>query len=817
MAETNEEQAKISKINDDCQESIDTAQKSVVDNESLEECVALNKDESREKCAGQDAATDTKVSSTYLLIEPTVSCEFSGMVIIHSEALKKSGLQIKTQCSMADTNKCQGPVVLLCIDCWDEFCDHCGKKHIMYSPKMKDHVVKSVGEVNETDIEHYTRKICKSHNKNISFYCWQCEKALCNSCVNKHKNQHEIEDMEAADEKFVARISEEISKFKLFSEECDEIQSKMFELKIQLKEKYNTAETELIDNIDNFKQQLQESYEKLLKEIENEKKSAIKLISDRFKDDTEQLDTNCLKMKEICEQLNGKLESCGVQLEPKISAIERAAFLQSLKKQPLSLDVGETNVTISSITERVKTKTSTKEWSIYFENWLQPAIDILLYAANKKIPIKREDDKQNHEEMAICGETSIPGEKVHHGDSSNPQGRINLEKNLNKEEQVFRDENETNRNEEDFYSFTLNDNKVLSTSIKPNQSDNVENITEKSELTELSKELLETEHVQSSLNDNSSFTLQLQITPSMWKFLDHFYQSKLIDTYSSDSLTITGISYHSDHITLNIIGNIHISTEIKQALESLPKKLGIKTQRVSLSEFKTTKEVAVIKNLIMFDHQVMLVVNNSDDIQSSNGYITGRITELKSASDRLSVMNANYATYRQKKAIYDEDIVNVYSTVTRLPLVISEPGRVFWQVFSGDDKQANVTVVIKNGDLLTEKVQAIVNASNSEMAHSAGVAKIIRQQAGEKIDKEGKLWLNQNGKIRLTHNAVTSAGSLPFSYIIHAVGPKKNFYKDENECIELLIQTFINCFSRADELNLISLALPAISTGKNIK
>ncbi len=121
----------------------------------------------------------------------------------------------------------------------------------------------------------------------------------------------------------------------------------------------------------------------------------------------------------------------------------------------------------------------------------------------------------------------------------------------------------------------------------------------------------------------------------------------------------------------------------------------------------------------------------------------------------------------------------------------------------------NHSLHVLQGDITRERVDAIVNAANQFLQHGGGVAGAISLAGGSSIQIESDAWIAQHGPITHTHPAYTSAGMLPCHYVIHAVGP---VWGEGDE--ELKLRTTIRgCFLLAEELEITSLAFPAISTG----
>jgi O-acetyl-ADP-ribose deacetylase len=113
------------------------------------------------------------------------------------------------------------------------------------------------------------------------------------------------------------------------------------------------------------------------------------------------------------------------------------------------------------------------------------------------------------------------------------------------------------------------------------------------------------------------------------------------------------------------------------------------------------------------------------------------------------------------------------------------------------------------GDITTQQVDAIVNAANSQLRHGAGVAGAILRRGGQVIQHESDRWVLQYGPVSHELPAYTTAGQLPCKFIIHAVGPVWGEGDEDRK----LGAAVLGSLSRAEELKLGSIALPAISTG----
>jgi len=121
-------------------------------------------------------------------------------------------------------------------------------------------------------------------------------------------------------------------------------------------------------------------------------------------------------------------------------------------------------------------------------------------------------------------------------------------------------------------------------------------------------------------------------------------------------------------------------------------------------------------------------------------------------------------------------------------------------------------IVLVQGDITEERVDAIVNAANSSLMGGGGVDGAIHRKGGPAILEECREIRRAKHRDGLpTGRAVaTTAGELPARWVIHTVGP---VYAKSEDRSHLLAGCHTDSLRVADELGAKTVAFPAISTG----
>lgn len=121
-------------------------------------------------------------------------------------------------------------------------------------------------------------------------------------------------------------------------------------------------------------------------------------------------------------------------------------------------------------------------------------------------------------------------------------------------------------------------------------------------------------------------------------------------------------------------------------------------------------------------------------------------------------------------------------------------------------------IVLIEGDITRQRVDAIVNAANSSLLGGGGVDGAIHRAGGPAILTECRaLRASSHPRGLPTGEAVaTTAGELPARWVIHTAGPVWSAREDRSP---LLRSCYANAVRLAEELGARTVAFPLISAG----
>ena len=121
-------------------------------------------------------------------------------------------------------------------------------------------------------------------------------------------------------------------------------------------------------------------------------------------------------------------------------------------------------------------------------------------------------------------------------------------------------------------------------------------------------------------------------------------------------------------------------------------------------------------------------------------------------------------------------------------------------------------VVLVEGDITEQAVDAVVNAANSSLLGGGGVDGAIHRRGGPEILAECRALRDATlaGGLPTGQAVATTGGKLPARWVIHTVGP---VYATKEDRSHLLASCYRDSLRVADELGAKTVAFPAVSAG----
>ena len=121
-------------------------------------------------------------------------------------------------------------------------------------------------------------------------------------------------------------------------------------------------------------------------------------------------------------------------------------------------------------------------------------------------------------------------------------------------------------------------------------------------------------------------------------------------------------------------------------------------------------------------------------------------------------------------------------------------------------------IVLLEGDITEQHVDAVVNAANSTLLGGGGVDGAIHDRGGPEILEECKRIRATEwpGGLPTGRAVATTGGMLPARWVIHTVGP---VYAHDEDPSALLASCHVESLRVADAIGASTVAFPAISTG----
>ena len=234
-----------------------------------------------------------------------------------------------SHCAVAG-NSSHGAVKFLCIDCWDPLCDKCGQGHTQFNRLTKNHVVKLISEVDQSDIELHNRQnalMCDQHkDKATEFYCTDCDKFICQKCETLYHKKHDCISIEDADAKLCIQIENSVEKVQRIIHLLEEKVKEVTLSKETLGNNKDILLTAVKSLVDEVKAKLQTEFDKIIGQVDGYYDSFVKSIVEKTEDKIIELNNNMKETQRKLQSLKDTMSLLKRYTSPLSTPTERASF-----------------------------------------------------------------------------------------------------------------------------------------------------------------------------------------------------------------------------------------------------------------------------------------------------------------------------------------------------------------------------------------------------------------------------------------------------------------------------------------------------------
>ena len=310
-----------------------------------------------------------------------------------------SSLPSVSKCSLAGSN-IHGQVEYFCVDCWDPLCEKCAKGHLQFSKAAKGHVIKTISEVNLTDIEIHNRQksmLCSLHkNQEVVLYCIDCKQFSCTVCYALSHNKHQCCSVEEADTAVTEKLNESVLSLQKSITRQEDSLKRLMQSKISIDEDKEKIICSIGELIRDAKQKLQAEFDKLICNVDECYIKTVQVICERVSLERLKLDQLVKDTRASLQSLQDAVSNLKRHLPPLSSAVERAKLATDNGQDEDSLKTAEAE----AITSPVNRLSDISAWKSHMNNWLMSCVSTL--PAKCDIPILNIDDiEMVHESRLI--------------------------------------------------------------------------------------------------------------------------------------------------------------------------------------------------------------------------------------------------------------------------------------------------------------------------------------------------------------------------------------------------------------------------------
>ncbi|PVD29530.1 hypothetical protein C0Q70_08781 [Pomacea canaliculata] len=309
------------------------------------------------------------------------------------------------------------------------------------------------------------------------------------------------------------------------------------------------------------------------------------------------------------------------------------------------------------------------------------------------------------------------------------------------------------------------------------------------------------ENIRTFFSESSIYSAAFQLSPSRLKFMTLFWEEKLSSIAEKLKQYKIKITLQSDRV---LVGGT------KQGIELVRKELTfLSEQIVCTEELITRKETIMCLSTPRNNNELQAIAFTCKCVLSlhpENSNVEMITTNLPVEGPRVHAVQGDITQLTVDVIVNAANELMDHAGGLARHIVYKAP-----QISTQGAKDLDfggIRVTIKQGDITTEQVDAIVNSSNPTLDLNRGaVSRALKAKCGQALENECKAKiLMPVPEIAQRKVVTTAAFNLRCKYIVHI---DTSHYVNNDR----LTTAYLNILREADNLGLNSIALPAIGTG----
>ncbi len=225
----------------------------------------------------------------------------------------------------------------------------------------------------------------------------------------------------------------------------------------------------------------------------------------------------------------------------------------------------------------------------------------------------------------------------------------------------------------------------------------------------------------------------------------------------------------------------------------------------SLQHIEANKSISKIKNITSWFRSLRMPTKA--DLKTVKNF-------LNHSEYKKCLENKKSCSVAKLTALVALDTLIAYATfqLVKRTLTKNPPAPIAAKLDANYSIKNNINLIIRQGNIIDTKADAIVNAANANLQTGGGVCGAIFNAAGlSHLQSECKDKKCSTGKAIITPSCGLKEKGI--NHIIHAVGPIYDPNKDLTRQNELLASAYTNSLVLADKHTINSIAFPFISAG----